>query len=172
MENESTFQPITTQEEFNLRLRETLQAVREQYADYDSLKAAAENRIDGESVEDLNEHIETTEKAIESLRAEYEAAKKTMEENERKLKVYETRAQRAKIAKEYGIPYDLMERLQGETEEEIREDARHMAELIGSGSGRKQPETVVLPLADLDGGGSADGEWKELLRRLNASNGF
>ncbi|MBM6686796.1 DUF4355 domain-containing protein [Faecalicatena contorta] len=54
-----------------------------------------------------------------------EAAKK-----DAKIKGYETNSVKMRIAHENGIPYELAERLNGDTEDDIRKDAETMAKYL------------------------------------------
>lgn len=155
------FEPITTQEEFNKAVNIKLKEIREEYADYEQLKAIVQKYEGQESVEDLTNLIETTNKALESVKAELEVAHKTIEEGNKKIQMYEKQAERARVAIEAGIPYELVDRVQGNTAEEMLEDAYRLAGAIGSG--RQGPKTIVLPLREEDSGKRKDDEWKDLL---------
>ena len=47
-----------------------------------------------------------------------------------KIKDYETRSVKTRIAHEVGLPYQLADKLSGEDEDAIREDAKKMASFI------------------------------------------
>lgn len=79
------------------------------YADYDTLKS--QNAAYAQQVNELNG----------------------------KVKDYETRTLRSRIAHEEGIPYELAQRLTGSTEADIRKDAQSFAKML-------KPKTPAPPL--------------------------
>lgn len=74
----------------------------------------------------LNEKISSQEAEIADLKSKNLAHERTL------LK--------SKIARETGIPYELSERLTGETEKEIRADAERLSEYIKSVNNVPQPK--------------------------------
>lgn len=106
------FVPINTQEEFDAAVRSRLQREREKYADYDSIKA--ENG--------------TLKNQVSALTGEKEAL-------EKKVKGHETNSVKMRIAQELNIPASMAERLNGETEEDIRKDAEAMAAIFKTAQG-------------------------------------
>lgn len=74
----------------------------------------------------LNEKISTQETEIADLKS--------------KNLVYERTLLKSKIARETGIPYELSERLTGETEEEMRADAERLFKYIKSANNVPQPK--------------------------------
>ena len=62
-----------------------------------------------------------------------------------KNKAYEISAAKMKIAYETGLPFELAERLSGDTEDEIRKDAEKLARYTSSGkaSPRFNAESAV-----------------------------
>lgn len=129
------FKPITTQEEFDeaikarlARERATLtKELEAKYADYGELKQKAAD----------------AEKAIETQNAEHEnqIARLTTEvaEANRKIKGFELDSLRRKIAAAEGVPLDFAGRLQGETEQEITEDARSLAGILEANNRKDLP---------------------------------
>ena len=110
------FKAITTQEEFDAAIKTRLAreraTVEKQYADYEELKAqVAKSKADRQSTED---------KWAERLTA----LQKTVDEANGKIKAYEMSALRSRIAQEVGLPAELTDRISGETEEELRKDAK------------------------------------------------
>lgn len=111
------FTPIETQEQLDSIIGERLKRDRETQAkkyegfispdDYTKKCTEYDNTISG------------LQKAIEDGKAtatELEAAKA-------KIKNYEIGSVKTKVAHECGLPYEMAERLRGETEEDIRKDA-------------------------------------------------
>lgn len=102
------FVPINTQEEFNAaigpRLQRERQTIMAQYSDYEELK----------------KKVGTLETQVTTLTGEKEAL-------EKKVKGHETTSVKMRIAQELNLPASMAERLNGETEEDIRKDAESMA---------------------------------------------
>lgn len=117
------FKPINTQEELDTilgeRLRRERESISKQYGDYDSLK---------QQVSDLTKEREENAK-------KYAGYDQQLAERDAKIKGYETSSVKMRIAREKGIPYELAERLSGETEDDIRKDADSFSQFIRSVSG-------------------------------------
>lgn len=107
-EEKTEFTPINTQEEFDA-------AVLERYGDIDALKQSAETA--GQNLTTANERIGTLEKSNADL--------------DKKVKTYQAEQTKVKIAMSMGLPYEMAERLRGETEKDIRADAEAMKKLLG-----------------------------------------
>ena len=108
------FKVIETQEQLNAiiveRLKDEQKRMEKKYSGYLSPEEV-DSRIAelGKSLDDANEKAKVDAESIASLEA--------------KVKGYETASVKSRIAHEVGIPYELANRLNGETEEEIRKDA-------------------------------------------------
>lgn len=92
-----------------------------EYADYAQLKekvATYEAQLTdyGKKLTEAAETAKSHTAEVETLRA--------------KIKDYETASVKARIAHEAGLPYELANRLTGDTEEAIRQDAEIMAKFI------------------------------------------
>ena len=120
------FTPITTQEEFDAAIKERLTRDREAQA-----KKTAEKYAD---YEDLKAKTAEYEKQIagfaEQLKSVEEKDKK-IAELEGSVKKYEISALKTRIAHESGLDYSLASRLTGDTEDEIRTDAKSLSDTIG-----------------------------------------
>ena len=120
------FTPITTQEEFDAAIKERLTRDREAQA-----KKTAEKYAD---YEDLKAKTAEYEKQIagfaEQLKSVEEKDKK-IAELEGSVKKYEISALKTRIAHESGLDYSLASRLNGDTEDEIRNDAKSLSDTIG-----------------------------------------
>lgn len=79
-----------------------------------------------------------------------------------KNKAFETNSAKMKIAFESGIPFELAEKLSGETEEEIRADAEKLAGYINS---NKQPSPKFSP--ETPAGDKQKTALLSILRKLN-----
>lgn len=150
------FKAITTQEEFDKAIQDRLarqkESIEKQYADYAEIKAKNEA---------LESEIGILKTTLSEANAKTESYDKDIADLNAKIAGYETANMRTKIALQYGIPYDLAGRLVGEDEESITEDAKKLAELIGS----KEP---LAPLKDTEPKvKDKDGAYKALLENLN-----
>lgn len=75
----------------------------------------------------------------------YEEASTQLQQLRDELKASQVVALRAKVASELGIPPQLAERLQGESEEELRLDAEKLKAVIPAASGTPKQMTVGVP---------------------------
>jgi len=139
------FTPITTQEEFDAAIKDRLtrdreaqaKKVAEKYADYDDLKTKAADYE--KQIADYAEKLKGSEEKDKKI-AELEGT----------VKKHETSALRIKIAHEAGLDYNLASRLTGESEEEIRADAKSLSETIG------KMKTSAAPAKSTEPAGGAD----------------
>lgn len=73
----------------------------------------------------------TMTKEAEENAKKYSEYDKKLADLQAKVKGYETGSVKTRIAHETGIPFELAERLSGDTEEEIRKDAETLSKFIG-----------------------------------------
>lgn len=136
----SDFKPIETQEQLNSVIRDRLEqkerAIRKEYEEYLHPDAVAEKYKGYLSLEEVQE-------MYKGYIPPEEAQKK-----DALIKSYELNRTKAIIAQEYDLPYGLGERIIGETEEEMRNDARKMARCMKE----MQSAQFVAPLRDPDSG--------------------
>lgn len=150
------FKPIETQEELDRIIQERLnrqkETIEKQYADYDELKTqnatlASENATLKTSIEDSTKKTENYDKDIAELNA--------------KIAGYETANIRTRIALQHGLSYELANRLVGDDENSITEDAKKLAELV-------KVKDPVPPLKNIEPNiDGKDGAYKSLLENLN-----
>jgi len=151
------FTPITTQEEFDAAIKSRLErqenTIRKEYSDYEALKKAAAE------LEDL--------KKGNSAKAQEDAQKladlkKELEQAKGEVKAFQVKELKASVAAEIGLPGYLMERINGQTEEEIRADAKALYEAFSAENRKGLPG--FNPEQPKDKGAAA---LKEVLRGLN-----
>lgn len=106
------FTPINTQEELDKVLKERLEREAKKY----------ETQITELTAKAAKADEQTT--TIANLQKE-------INENKAKIKGYETDSVKKRIAHEIGLPYEMAERLRGDDEKAIREDAEAMKKYIG-----------------------------------------
>lgn len=128
------FAPITTQEQFDAAVSERIKREREtlekKYGDYGDLKT---------KVSSYEKQIGDLSKSIEDSAKKYSGYDKTLSELQNTVKGYETSSVKMRIAHETGIPYELADRLSGETEGDIRKDAESLSKLIGKSTQSAPP---------------------------------
>lgn len=148
----SEFKPITTQEEFDAAIKGRLSREKEKYGDYDQLKSRVEE------LETENVGLKST---IESNNQSKADADKQLEELQNQIAGYETASLRTRIALQYGLPYDLADRLQGTDEESFKADAERLAGYMKSKESIPPLKTNEPNLGDDKNSG-----WLELAREL------
>ena len=149
----SEFKPITTQEEFDAAIKERLSREKAKYSDYDQLKSRV-TELETENVD-----LKSTIEANNQSKAD---ADKQLEEMQNQISNYETASLRTRVALQYGLPYDLADRLQGTDEESFKADAERLAGYMK----RTQP---VAPVRETEPqvGDNKTMQMKSMLRELN-----
>lgn len=150
------FTPINTQEELDRIIASRLQRERETVSkQYQAQLDEQTQKASGyeTQVADLN-------KQIESLTGQV----KEIGELQSKVRAYETSSVKMRIAREVGLPFELADRLSGEDEKAIREDAEALHKLIG----KNQLSSPVAGL-ERDGGANNDnnGGWLDVIKQMN-----
>ena len=129
------FKAIETQEDFDAAIKARLD--RNTKTVTDEVKKSYEGYIPPDEVKKLNDQITSLTERDGSI-ADLTA----------KNKQYETASVKARIAHEKGLPYELAERLSGETEQDIAADADKLAQFVGS-------QKPAAPLYNPQGAGTA-----------------
>lgn len=117
------FKVIETQEQLDAVIKQRIERERSKYADYESLKAKGA---------ELETQIGALKQQLENAASEKAASSKTIEDLTAKVKAHETASAKTAIALEVGIPYELAQRLNGETPEDIRKDAEKLLGVVRS----------------------------------------
>lgn len=153
----SDFKVIETQEEFDEAIRDRLQRERDtlnkQYEGFLSPKDVQEKYKDYLSAEDVQE------KYKDYLSPEQ------VKEKDAVIKSYETKEKKTQIALSEGIPYELAAKISGETEEDMRKDAKTLARFLKKGN--PYPEYNPEPREDKDNKKAAI---KKMLDNLKGDN--
>lgn len=129
------FKKIETQEAFDEAIKDRLERERAKFADYEELKKKA-TEADGykKQLETATAKIGDLEKAAkESADKLANHAKEVSELTERATKA-ERSLLRRRIAEENHIPASLADRLNGDTEEDIRKDAKNFSQFVHTGT--------------------------------------
>lgn len=116
------FKKIETQEELNAIIGERLKRSETKHA---------------EETAGLRKEIETLKAEKDALSKEKEGTSAIMAEKDKnltelqaKVQKYESDSVKTRIAKEVGIPEGLIDRLRGETEEDLKKDAESLKALL------------------------------------------
>lgn len=157
------FTPINTQAEFDAAITERLRRAEEKYkqrlADHDELAQKVKTYED--QIGELTRSMEEASKKLKGHQDEVAGL-------QAQIKSYESRSVKTRIAHEVGIPYELADRLSGETEDDIRRDAEAMKPFLSSRSG-------AAPLASKEPsakqGGTGQGATQEAMMALAQSLG-
>lgn len=134
----SEFKPIDSQEQLDGIIKDRLDRAEkkfeEKYAGYlspDEVEA---------KISDLNKKIEEMGNSLNGANDKAKADAESIAGLEAKVKSYETASVKSRIAHEVGIPYELANKLSGETEADIRKDAEALKPFV--------TKTQVPPLRD------------------------
>lgn len=130
----SEFKPITTQEEFDAAIKERLSREKAKYSDYDQLKSRVTE------LETENVGLKSTIEANNQSKAD---ADNQLEKMQSQIADYETASLRTRVALQYGLPYDLADRLQGTDEESFKADAERLASFV-------KPTEHFAPMRNLE----------------------
>lgn len=151
----SEFKVIETQEELDKIIAERLKRERSKAED------------------EFKEKLKAYETQIQELKSENAEVKANLEKASEKdteieklqgqIKGYEKSEMQRKIALENKIPYNLAGRIQGDTEEEMLEDAKNLSKYF-------EKEEIVPPLKNPEINKGESGAYKELLQGLNLEN--
>lgn len=97
----------------------------DKYSDYEEVKSAFET-LKTEHASEIEQLTNSLNEAKEKLTG----TDQTISELNSKIATYETDSVKTRVAMELGIPYKMASRINGATEEEIREDALEMAKMF------------------------------------------
>lgn len=124
----SEFKTIETQEEFDKMIQKRLEQkereVSERFKDYLSPDEVAKIKSEFEG------KIKTANDSLKAERDKSIEHSKVVSELEQRAKSAETKWLKGKVAMEKGIPFELADRLIGDTEEELLKDAESVSSLL------------------------------------------
>lgn len=157
------FTPINTQAEFDAAIADRLKRSEEKYkqrlADHDDL--ANKVREYKNQIGELTRSMEEASKKLKGHQDEVAGL-------QAQIKNYESRSVKTRIAHEVGIPYELADRLAGDTEDDIRRDAEAMKPYL---SGRSQAAPLASSEPSPKKGGSGAGTQEAAMMALAQSLG-
>ena len=135
------FKAIETQEDFDAAIKARLD--RNTKTVTDEVKKSYEGYISPDEVKKLTEQVDTLTKQLTEKDT-------SIADLTAKNKAYETASVKARIAHEKGLPFELAERLSGESEEDIAADAETLAKFISAG---RAPAPLYEPQGSVGAGG-------------------
>lgn len=146
------FKVIETQEQLDTIIKARLDREKSKYADYDSLTEKIKN------LETENLNLKDTISAKEESES---TNLNRIAELEKSVSGWEAKALKQQVAIKYGLPFDLADRLQGDSEESLNEDAERLASLVNV-------KNYTQPLADTEPvtGGGVDAAWRDVVKNL------
>ena len=133
------FKAIETQEDFDAAIKARLD--RNTKTVTDEVKKSYEGYLSPDEAKKLTEQVDTLTKQLTEKDT-------SIADLSAKNKAYETASVKARIAHEKGLPYELAERLSGETEQDIAADADKLAQFVSS-------QKPAAPLYNPQGAGTA-----------------
>lgn len=153
------FKPIETQEQFDEAIKERLARENKKYEGWTSPDKLQEIKDGYEQNASKKFEGYTSPEDLQTMKNDYETQIQTVKNENSSLKASQLRS---KVANEFKLPTEMASRLQGSTEEELRADAKTLAELVSTN------KTVVLPLHGGSTGGNTDknAAVKELLSQF------
>lgn len=147
------FKAIETQEQLDAIIKSRLDREKAKYSDYDTLaekikKLETENSNLKQTITDKETSEGTTASKIAEL--------------EKDVTTWKQKSLKQQIAMKNGLPFDLADRLQGDSEESLNEDAERLASLVNA-------KNYTQPLADKEPNietNSIDAAWRDVARNL------
>lgn len=153
---DENFKAITTQEEFDAAIKSRLERCKT------STTEEVTKKYEGYiSPDDFSKKEAESTKKINDLNAQLNAKDGSIADLTAKVKAYETSSVKMRIAHEVGLPYELVDKLSGETEEEIKKDAETFVKFI-------KPKQDPAPLYSTESGSQPKSK-DAMLIKLNES---
>ena len=147
------FKVIETQEQLDAIIKSRLDREKAKYSDYDTLAEKIKN-------------LETENTNLKQTITEKETSVSTnltrISELEKDVTSWKQMSLKQQIAMKNGLPFDLADRLQGDSEESLNEDAERLASLVNV-------KNYTQPLADKEPNfetNSVDAAWRDVLKNL------
>lgn len=147
------FKVIETQEQLNAIIKARLDREKEKYSDYEKLSEKIKN-------------LETENSNLKQTIMEKETSESTnltrITELEKDVTSWKQKSLKQQIAMKNGLPFDLADRLQGDSEESLNEDAERLASLVNV-------KNYTQPLADKEPNfepKGTDAAWRDVVKNL------
>ena len=147
------FKAIETQEQLDAIIKSRLDREKAKYSDYDTLAEKIKN-------------LETENTSLKQTITDKETSESTsltrISELEKDVTTWKQKSLKQQIAMKNGLPFDLADRLQGDSEESLNEDAERLASLVNT-------KNYTQPLADKEPNFESkgtDAAWREVVKNL------
>ena len=158
------FKAIETQEDFDAAIKARLD--RNTKTVTDEVKKSYEGYVSPDEVKKLNDQITSLTAQTEGLRQQLTEKDTSIADLTAKNKAYETASVKARIAHEKGLPYELADRLSGETEEDIAADAESLAQFVSAG---RNPAPLYTPAVNTGAANPTDAAYRSMLGELSGN---
>ncbi|ERK57831.1 hypothetical protein HMPREF1983_00934 [Gemella bergeri ATCC 700627] len=146
------FRPIETQEQLNAIIKQRLEREKVKYSDYDNLV---------EKIQDLETENLNLKQTIDQHKENDSVNLNKIAELEKNINSYQTKNLKQQIAIKNGLPFDLADRLRGDDEESLNEDAERLASLV-TVKNYSQPLATTEPQVEQ----GVDSAWRDVVRNL------
>ena len=147
------FKAIETQEQLNAIIKARLDREKEKYADYDQL---------AEKIKKLETENTSLKQTITDKETSESTSLTRISELEKDVTTWKQKSLKQQIAMKNGLPFDLADRVQGDSEESLNEDAERLASLVNV-------KNYTQPLADKEPNFESkgtDAAWRDVVKNL------
>ena len=147
------FKVIETQEQLDAIIKSRLDREKAKYSDYDAL---------AEKIKNLETENTNLKQAITDKETSESTTASKIADLEKDVTAWKDKSLKQQIAMKNGLPFDLADRLQGDTEESLNEDAERLASLVSV-------KNYTQPLADKEPNFEAkgtDAAWRDVVKNL------
>lgn len=147
------FKAIETQEQLDAIIKSRLDREKAKYSDYDTL---------AEKIKKLETENTSLKKTITDKETSESTTASKIADLEKDVTTWKQKSLKQQIAMKNGLPFDLADRLQGDSEESLNEDAERLASLVNV-------KNYTQPLADKEPNietNSIDAAWRDVARNL------
>lgn len=147
------FKVIETQEQLDAIIKSRLDREKAKYSDYDAL---------AEKIKNLETENTNLKQAITDKETSESTTASKIADLEKDVTAWKNKSLKQQIAMKNGLPFDLADRLQGDTEESLNEDAERLASLV-SVKNYTQPLADKEPNFEVKG---TDAAWRDVVKNL------
>lgn len=147
------FKVIETQEQLDAIIKSRLDREKAKYSDYDTL---------AEKIKNLETENTNLKQAITDKETSESTNLTRITELEKDVTTWKNKSLKQQIAMKNGLPFDLADRLQGDNEESLNEDAERLASLVSV-------KNYTQPLADKEPAfkeKGVDSAWRDVVKNL------
>lgn len=138
----SEFKTIETQEELEAVLKGRLEREQKKHSE-----ATAGLQSEIETLKSTNAELSARIKDYDEKYAGIDEKITSMQDT---IKKYEADSVKTRVSREMGIPYEMRDRLRGDTEDEIRADAEVFKKLMPTSNPNLSKSTEVVPTKEND----------------------